>query len=97
MWGGTGEQGNDQQIWGLQPSPLIRCMGNRGNTNMFLNINAFSMPSSRPLLFPKKNEGVQLPRLKPLETLTVPTIPPFPNFLFSEIFEGERYRCESSD
>ncbi|CAI8858405.1 hypothetical protein EMIT0P43_20401 [Pseudomonas jessenii] len=33
------------------------------------------------LLFPKKNTGVQVPPLKPLETLAVPTVPPFPRFL----------------
>ena len=35
------------------------------------------------LLFPQKNTGVQIPPLKPLETLAVPTVPPFPRFLKS--------------
>jgi len=35
------------------------------------------------LLFPLKNTGVQVPPLKPPETLAVPTVPPFPRFLKS--------------
>ena len=35
------------------------------------------------LLFPQKNTGVQVPPLKPPETLAVPTVPPFPRFLKS--------------
>ncbi len=35
------------------------------------------------LLFPAKITGVQVPPLKPSETLAVPTVPPFPRFFFT--------------
>jgi len=40
-------------------------------------------PPIWPFLFPQKNAGVQVPPLKPPETLAVTTVPPFPRFLKS--------------
>lgn len=84
--GELGERGNSQQIQGFQPFPLIECMGNRGNTNMFLNIRLRFLLGIWLSLFPRNFRGEQKPPSKPPETLAVPTVPPFPRFIFTDTF-----------
>jgi hypothetical protein len=85
--GERGERGNSQQIQGFQPFPLIECMGNRGNTNMFLNIRIRFLLGIWLSLFPRKKRGEQKPPSKPPKTLAVPTVPPFPRFFFTDTYE----------
>ncbi|GFM68691.1 hypothetical protein PSCICJ_48090 [Pseudomonas cichorii] len=87
--GEQGERGNSQQSRGLEPFPLIKCLGNRGNTNMFLNIRACHQPNQRLSLFPQKNRGEHVPPLKAPETLVVPTVPPFPHIFFTGTFGSQ--------
>lgn len=53
---------------------------------MFLNISvsAFSRIWLSP--FPTKKRGEQKPPLKALETLAVPTVPPFPRFFSRDTY-----------
>ncbi|KWS53903.1 hypothetical protein AL057_17245 [Pseudomonas amygdali pv. myricae] len=84
--GEQGERGNSPYLRGFKPFPLIECMGNRGNrgnTNMFLNIRALAIPRIWLSLFPRFLGGVHVPPLKAQETLAVPTVPPFPRFFFT--------------
>ncbi|NAT59709.1 hypothetical protein CU666_16850 [Pseudomonas syringae pv. actinidifoliorum] len=80
--GEQGERGNSPYLRGFKPFPLIECMGNRGNTNMFLNIRASAIPRIWLSLFPVFGWGTCTP-LKAPETLAVPTVPPFPRFFFT--------------
>ncbi|SDP00506.1 hypothetical protein SAMN05216599_116135 [Pseudomonas cichorii] len=84
--GEQGERGNSQKIRGFELFPLIKCLGNRGNTNMFLNIKPHVFPDIWLSLFPTFSDGEHVPRLKAPETLAVPTVPPFPRFFFTGTF-----------
>lgn len=53
---------------------------------MFLNINAFVVPSVWLSLFPRFSGGERVPPLEALETLGVPRVPPFPRFFFTDTF-----------
>lgn len=85
--GEQGERGNSQYTQAFEPFPLIECMGNRGNTNMFLNIRAPAIPRIWLSLFPRFLGGEHAPHLKAPETLGVPTVPPFPRFFFTDTYE----------
>ena len=85
--GEQGERGNSPYLRGFKPFPLIECMGNRGNTNMFLNIRAPAIPRIWLSLFPRFLGGEHVPHLKAPETLAVPTVPPFPRFFFTDTYE----------
>lgn len=53
---------------------------------MFLNIEPRVFLSIWLSLFPRKNDGEQVPPLEPPETLGVPPVPPFPRFIFTDTF-----------
>ena len=53
---------------------------------MFLNISERRFPDVWLSLFPTKKRGVQNPPLKALETLAVPTVPPFPRFFSRDTY-----------
>lgn len=85
---GNRGNGGTARIYGaLSRPPLIECMGNRGNTNMFLNIRAPAIPRIWLSLFPRFLGGEHVPHLKAPETLGVPTVPPFPRFFFTDTYE----------
>lgn len=78
--GEQGERGNSQAGRDFEAFPLIEVLGNRGNTNMFLNIKVFHFPSIWLSLFPTFSHGERVPPLKAPETLAVPPVPAFPRF-----------------
>lgn len=84
--GEQGERGNSQQIGGLWPFPPIECLGNRGNTNLFLNISERLYQNVWLSLFPNIFDGERVPPLEGPETLAVPTVPPFPRFFLTRTF-----------
>lgn len=92
--GEQGERGNSPYLRGFKPFPLIECMGNRGNTNMFLNIRAPAISRIWLSLFPRFLGGEHVPHLKAPETLGVPTVPPFPRFFFTDTYESHRQAGE---
>lgn len=84
--GERGERGNSQQRRGFETLPINKRLGNRGNTNTFLNIRLDTSSNHWLLLFPRKTDGEHVPTLQGPETLSVPTVPPFPRFLFTGTF-----------
>lgn len=84
--GEHGERGNSQQIRGVWPFPSIECLGNRGNTNLFLNIGESLAQNVWLSLFPIISRGERVPPLGAPETLAVPTVPPFPRFFLTGTF-----------
>lgn len=81
--GEQGERGNSQQIRGDRPFPPIECLGNRGNTNLFLNISGLAIQNVWLSPFPNISGGERVPPLEAPETLAVPTVPPFPRFFLT--------------
>lgn len=61
---------------------------------MFLNISVSAFPSIWLSLFPTKKRGEQNPPLKALETLAVPTVPPFPRFFSRDTYGQWRNQAE---
>ncbi|AZE39741.1 hypothetical protein C4K05_0371 [Pseudomonas chlororaphis subsp. aureofaciens] len=53
---------------------------------MFLNISVSVFLNIWLSLFPTKKHGEQNPPLKALETLAVPTVPPFPHFFSRDTY-----------
>lgn len=90
--GEQGDRGNSQQLQGFQPFPLIEVLGNRGNTNLFLNICPPLDQTVSLLPFPKKKRGEHVPPLEAPETLGVPRFPRSPNF-FSQTHLGIREKA----
>jgi hypothetical protein len=84
--GEQGERGNSQQPRGFEPFPLIKCLGNRGNTNLFLNITTPRAHAIWLLLFPRFFCGERGTPTNPTETLAVPPFPPFPRFFLTGTF-----------
>ena len=84
--GEQGERGNSQQIRGVLLFPLIECLGNRGNTNLFLNISKSLAKNVWLSLFPNISGGERVPPLEAAETLAVPPFPPFPRFFLTGTF-----------
>lgn len=56
---------------------------------MFLNIKTCEFSNIWLSLFPTIFSGERVPPLEATETLAVPTVPPFPQFFFTDAFRRD--------
>ena len=78
--GEQGERGNSQQPRGFEPFPLIKCLGNRGNTNLFLNITIPRVHAIWLLPFPLFFCGERGTPANPPGNIGCSPVPPVPPF-----------------